>query len=333
MKPIKIFPIVMIAAAGLVASCSTSKLATTSQNDDVYNSVAKAREVEVIPQQQYAQNQNQDQGQDQEGYDEYYGTSNPYYDMDYSSRINRFSNGTSWRGYYDPYYDNFSYGNSYGATNYLGYGGLGWSSGYGLGGWGSGFGIGLGYGSIWNNPFYYGNMGFGWNNFGWNNWGPYSYYDRFGWGGGGFGGGWGYGGGFYGGGVYTGNNNYRARPGNTLNSRGYGNNNGSTNTGRPTRSGVAPQNGNNRQGYSPNYNAGRPTRSQVNGDGRQSGGYSRPDANSSRPGRNENYAPQPQRQETRPTYSAPPTSRGSSGGGSFGGGGGGGSRPTRSGRG
>ena len=138
-----------------MATCSTSKLATTSQNDDVYNSVAKAREVEIIPQQQYAQNQNQDQGQDQDGYDEYYGTSNPYYDMDYSSRINRFSNGTSWRGYYDPYYDNFSYGNSYGATNYLGYGGLGWSSGYGLGGWGGGFGLGFGYGSMWNNPFYY----------------------------------------------------------------------------------------------------------------------------------------------------------------------------------
>jgi len=321
MKPIKIFPIVMIAAAGLVASCSTSKLATTSQNDDVYNSVAKAREVEVIPQQQYAQNQNQDQGQDQEGYDEYYGTSNPYYDMDYSSRINRFSNGTSWRGYYDPYYDNFSYGNSYGATNYLGYGGLGWSSGYGLGGWGSGFGIGLGYGSIWNNPFYYGNMGFGWNNFGWNNWGPYSYYDRFGWGGGWYGGGFGYGGGFYGGGVYTGNTNTvrRASPGAVDNRmRRSGNGISYPNYGRPSRNGYVDQNGNR---VTPNNVGSRPPRNS---------GYG-PQQQNSRPQRNENYNP-PARTESRPTYSPPSNSGGgsrSSGGGSYGGG----SRGSRGGRG
>ncbi|WP_406826491.1 hypothetical protein [Pedobacter sp. KACC 23697] len=326
MKPIQFLPIVMIAAAGLAASCSTSKLAQTKPVDDVYNSVAKAREVEVVLPSQNQQAQYQNNGQEE--YDEYYGTSNPYYDMDYSSRINRFHNGYSFQGYYDPYFDNYYYGSSYGPSNYLGIG-LGWNSGYGLGGWGGGFGYGggWGFGSIWNNPFYYGNYGFGWNNpWAWNAWGPYSYYDRFGWGGGYYGGGWGIGGGYYGGGVYS-NSNYRPRPGNTMTSRGYGNNSGN-NAGRPSRSGMVNQNG---VSYAPNNNAGRPTRSQANGNN----GYSRPDVSGSRPGRNENYSPQPQRTESRPTYSPPPTSRGSSGGGSYGGGGstGGGSRPSRAGRG
>lgn len=329
MKPINFLPIVMIAAAGLVASCSTTKLAQTSTSDDVYNTVAKAREVEA-----YVPPQNQVQAQEQNDYgDEYYGTSNPYYDMDYSSRINRFHNGSNFRGYYDPYYENFAYGNSYGATNYLGYGVGGWNNGYGMNfglGWGGGYGWG---GSIWNNPFYYGNMGFGWNNWGWNNWGPYSYYDRFGWGGGGYGGGWGIGGGYYGGGIYT-NNNYRPRPGS--NDRGvprsYGNGNAG-NAGRPSRSGVAGPNGPTRQGYAPNYNAGRPTRNQQSGsNGAAPGRYTPQGTQGSRPTRNESYSP-PQRTEmSRPSYSPPPSSGGSSGGGSNGGGGGG-SRPSRAGRG
>ncbi|SDG99135.1 hypothetical protein SAMN05421827_11464 [Pedobacter terrae] len=337
MKPIQFLPIVMIATAGLVASCSTSKLAQTKPVDDVYNSVAKAREVEIVrpPQNQQAQNQNNGQ----EEYDEYYGTSNPYYDMDYSSRINRFHNGYSFQGYYDPYFDNYYYGNSYGPSNYLGIG-LGWNSGYGLG-WGGGFGYGggWGYGSIWNNPFYYGNMGFGWNNpWGWNAWGPNSYYDRYGWGGGYYGGGWGIGGGYYGGGVYT-NSNFRPRPGS--NDRGvprYGNGNNG-NVGRPSRSGVVNQNG---VSYAPNNNAGRPVRSQggySQNDGMQSGRPTRNNnyspqqgSQSSRPTRNEGYTP-PARTESRPTYSPPPSSYGGGGGGSTGGGGGGGSRPSRAGRG
>jgi len=334
----------MIAAAGLVASCSTSKLAQNKSNDDVYNTMAKAREVEIVPvqpQQQQARNQGQ---YDNQEYDEYYGTSNPYYDMDYSSRINRFHNGYSFQGYYDPYFDNYYYGNSYGASNYLGFG-LGWSNGYGLGGWGGGFGGGWGYGSIWNNPFYYGNYGYGWNNpWGWNSWGPNSYYDRYGWGGGGYyGGGWGIGGGYYGGGgVYTNRGNYRPRPGSD--DRGvprYGNNTG--NGGRPGRSGIANQNGG--VSYVPNNNAGRPVRNQAAGgytqnQGVQSGRPTRNDnytpqqgTQSSRPTRNESYSP-PARTESRPSYSPPPSSGGGGGGGSTGGGGGGGgSRPSRAGRG
>ena len=305
----------MIAVAGLVASCSTSKLATRS-TDDVYNSVAQAKEVEpYVPQNQV---QNQSQAQNQEDYDEYYGTSNPYYDMDYSSRINRFYNGYSWQGYYDPYFDNYYYGNSYGPTNYLGYGN-GWYNGYGLGGWGGGFGLGFGYGSIWNNPFYYGNFGYGWSNpWGWNSWGPNSYYDRYGWGGGWYGSGWGIGSG----GVYT-NKNYRPRPG--------CNNNGMPRTaapangnyGRPSRSGYAG-NDNGRIGNTNPNASGRPSRSyQPQNNGRTTAPAERP-TQMSRPSRTES-AP--------PSYSPPPSnSRGSSGGGSTGGGGGS-SRPSRAGRG
>jgi len=322
MKPIKFLPIVMIATAGLVASCSTSKLASNNTGDDVYNTVAKAREVEYVApvqqQQQQAQNNNQE-------YDEYYGTSNPYYDMDYSSRINRFYNGYSWRGYYDPYYDNYYSGNSYGNTNFLGYG-LGWNNGYGLGGWGGGFGYGLGYGygSIWNSPYNYGY--FGYNPYGFGGWGPYSYYDRFGWGGGFYGGGYGIGGGYYGGGYGFTNRNNRARPNRDGDNRGsYGN-----------RSGIAPVSGNYGRPTISN-NAGRPERYSNGNNGSNVNGQ--PGRVSSRPSRDDSYRPQPQTQQVQPSgrpdrgsYSPPAQSSGSSGGGSSSGGGGGGGRPTRGGR-
>ncbi|RDC58003.1 hypothetical protein DU508_03380 [Pedobacter chinensis] len=318
MKPIKFLPIVMIAAAGLVASCSTSKLAQTKANDDVYNTVAKAREVEA-----YVPPQTQVQAQGQPDYDdEYYGTSNPYYDMDYSSRINRFYNGYSWRGYYDPYYENFYYGNSYGVTNYLGYG-LGWNTGFGLGGWG--WGGGFGYGSIWNNPFYYGNFGYGWNNWGWNAWGPYSYYDRFGWGGGWYGGGWGVGGGYYGGGIYT-NSNYKPRPNRDGDNRGAYGNRGTSNI---------PSNGNYGRPSTVNNNAGRPERWSNGNNSTVSG---RPAGTSSRPSRDDSYRPQPQPQSVQPSsrpdrgsYSPPPAQSSGGGGGGSTSGGGGGGRPTRGG--
>lgn len=323
MKPIKFLPIAMIAVAGLIASCSTSKLAQNNSDDDVYNTVAKARAVEYVapvPQQQQ-------QAQNDQEYDEYYGTSNPYYDMDYSSRINRFYNGSAFRGYYDPYYDNYYYGNSYGYNNFLG-SGLNWRNGYGLGGWGGGFYGGWGYGSIWNNPFYYGNMGWGMNNWGWNNWGPYSYYDRFGWGGGFYGGGFGYGG-YYGGGFgnYA-NGNYRARPNRDGDNRGsYGS----------TGSRTAPISGNYGRPSVSTNNAGRPERYS---NGNNNGSFNNGQAGrvSSRPSRDNSYRPQPQTQQSQPasrpdrgSYSPPAQSSGSSGGGGVSSGGGGGGRPTRGG--
>jgi hypothetical protein len=317
MKPMKFLPVVLIAAAGLVASCSTSKLAQTNASDDVYNTVAKAKEVEYRAP-AVAQQAQVDYD------DEYYGTSNPYYDMDYSSRINRFYNGSSWRGYYDPYFDNYYYGNSYGNSNYLGYG-LGWNSGYGLGGWG-GY-----YGSIWNNPFYYGNLGYGWNSpyYGWNSWGPNSYYDRYGWGGGYYGGGWGYGGGYYGGsfGSFT-NRNNRARPNRDGENRGAYGNNGTS---------FAP-NSNNGRPIATSNNAGRPER-WSNGNNNGSNVNGQAGRVSSRPSRDDSFRPQTQQTQpaSRPdrgSYSPPPSQSSggnSSGGGSSSGGGGGGGRPTRGG--
>ena len=337
MKPIKFLPIVMIAAAGLVASCSTPKLAQNSTSDDVYNTVAKAREVEYVAPRPQQQQQQGDQYQTDYN-DEYYGTSNPYYDMDYSSRINRFYNGYSWQGYYDPYFDNYYYNN-----NYLGYG-LGAYNGYGLGlGWNSGFGWNAGFG--WGGGFY----GNGWGypgGYGWNSWGPYSYYDRFGWGGGWYGGGWGVGGGYYGGGIYTNRTNYH-RPSytdrNTVNANGYyPNGSGSragvnSNNGRPSR---VSNNGTVNNGIINNgVNYGRPSRV----DGRPVGNngnntyqqrpsreympQQQPSRTEQRPSRD--YVPQqPSRTESRPSYSPPASSYG--GGQSSGGGGGG--RPSRSGR-
>ncbi|WP_316805638.1 hypothetical protein [Pedobacter nototheniae] len=334
MKPIKFLPIVMIAAAGLVASCSTSKLAQNSTSDDVYNSVAKAREVEYVAPQAQQQQQQQQQDQYQSDYnDDYYGTSNPYYDMDYSSRINRFYNGYSWQGYYDPYFDNYYYNNNYlgyGLGAYNGYGlglGLGWNSGFG---WNGGFGWGGGfYGNSWGNPYY-----------GWNSWGPNSYYDRFGWGGGWYGGGWG-----IGGGLYSNRTNYH-RPSytdrNTVNSNGYyPNGNGSraganSNNGRPSRVSNA---GTNNGIINNGVNYGRPSRVDGRAVGNGNNTYQQrpsreympqqPSRSEQRPSRDYTPPTQPSRTESRPSYS-PPQSYG--GGQSSGGGGGGGGRPSRSGR-
>jgi len=299
MKPIKFLPIMLMAATGLLAACSTSKLAQTNSHDDVYNTLAKAKEVEVYkpaPQAQPQTNYN----------DEYYGTSNPYYDMDYSSRINRFYGGYSWRGYYDPYFDAPLY------SNYLGYG-LSWSNGYGLNyGLGYGFGYGNGYyGSIWNNPFY---VGYGY----YNGWGGYSIYDRYGYGY--------YGNGYYGGGYYSGyvNRNNNHRPSytdrNTVNSNGYypdngGSRAGSFNGNRPSR---ISDNGNTTNTVNPNY--GRPSRVENTGQNAGTPMQQRP---------SREYVPQPQAREytppSQPSYSPPAQSSGGSRSQSSGAGGGGGS--------
>ena len=319
MKPINFLQIALIATAGMVASCAAPKLANNMATDDVYNTTAKAQEVVYAP---VSEQRNQDV------YDDgYYGTSNPYLDMDYSSRINRFSNGYSWRSYYDPYFNNSYYGNSYYGNSYYGN-----SFGYGLG-WNSGFGLNYGsgyYGGIWNNPFYYGSY-FGSPFYGYNSWGPYSYYDSFGRGGGyyGYGGGY-YGGGYYGGGVYTNSQNYKPRPSRGgENQAAYdGGNRGRTgvvasgNYGRPTLDATGrPERGSGNNTYAqPNRTGARPTRGEVN----------RPQTQESRP---QPQQSQPTSRPERGSYSPPPSSSPSpsrsSGGG--GGGGGGGGRPSRGG--
>ncbi|RZK68009.1 MAG: hypothetical protein EOO92_23735, partial [Pedobacter sp.] len=194
MRTNRLLTSILAVTAIVVTSCSTPKLAQQSvDNDDVYNSNAQARVYTpspIKPLQQTAQQNNQQYEED-----DYYGTSDPYYDMDYSSRINRFSYGTPWRSYYDPFFYND------------------WYSPYSLG-FNDFYGGGFGWGHL-SSPFWsYSNFGFGFNNFGWG-------FNNFGWGfnnfyGGGLWGGGFLGGGYYGGGYYTGRTtnvpNYAARP-------------------------------------------------------------------------------------------------------------------------
>jgi hypothetical protein len=293
MKLNQLFTSMLAVTAIVVTSCSTPRVAQQgATNDDVYNSNAQAK-VYVPAPVRTAQPATQEYQED-----DYYGTSDPYYDMDYSSRINRFSYGSPWRSYYDPYF--------YGYNDF--YGGFG------------GFGIGLGWGSLYS-PFY-GYNNWGYNNWGFNNWGYGNYY------GGGFLGGGFLGGGYYGGGYYTGRTtnvpNYKARP-YIGRENGVGTNRGMARS-TTTRSDV---NGNTIPGrsrserYSPNSRTAtagsRPER--VNAPTQ-----SRPTRTESAPAR------------TQPTYSPPARSDGGSrsGGGSSSSGssgGGGGARPTRAGRG
>lgn len=293
----------------VVMSCSAPRLAQQNTNDDVYNSVAQAKEYS----QQVPVREPEYDTQDD------YGTSDPFYDMDYSSRINRFYYpNPGWRSYYDPYFDGGWYGN------------YGMSLGFGLG-----FGYNPFYGSLWSSPYY------GWGNYyspfwGYNNWGYNNY----------IGGGY-WGGGYWGGGFYTGRTtpvDYKARP-----SRG-----GSGYIGSRGMDGLSPRSSRG-QG---NVISGRPSRGTTSGRGDVTTGTSRPSrtestrpsTQSSRPARTQSRpAPtestRPTRTETRPTreytpppsYSPPRSSEGSSGGGrssgggSYGGGGGSG-RPSRGGR-
>lgn len=284
----------------VVMSCSAPRLAQQNTNDDVYNSVAQAKEYSrqvPVKESEYAEDD--------------YGTSDPFYDMDYSSRINRFYYpNPGWRSYYDPYFDGGWYGN-YGIS--LGFG----------------FGYNPFYGSLWSSPYY------GWGNYyspfwGYNNWGYNNY----------IGGGY-WGGGYWGGGFYTGRTtpvDYKARPSrggsgytgsrgmdglSPRSSRGQGN----VVSGRPSRSTTTDGRGNVTTGTT------RPSRTES----------TRPSSESSRPARTES---RPTRTETRPTresytpppsYSPPRSSEGSSGGGrsssgGSSGGGGASGRPSRGGR-
>ncbi|EDM34454.1 hypothetical protein PBAL39_19225 [Pedobacter sp. BAL39] len=314
MKPKYLFTSMLALATIVVTSCSAPRIAQQSNSaDDVYGSTAQAKEyTPLAPVQQQAYQDTYDEN------DDYYGTSDPYYDMDYSSRINRFYNGSSWRSYYDPYFDNGFYG----------YNGFGYN----------GFSLGLGFGSIWNSPYY------GWGSF----YSPFSnLYSPWGWGynnfygggfyGGGFYGGGYYGGGYYGGGTYTGRTTNVPRPSmgreNTPRSNfGIGGSNGVRGSrGSSTRTDA---NGNvvtrrtRAEIYNTDGNGTRPANGQSTRGTRPTGEASRP-APQNRPTR-ESYRPEPQ---SRPTYSPPPSSRGESGGGRSSSGSGSSGRSSRGGRG
>ncbi|WP_442588181.1 hypothetical protein ACSBL2_19230 [Pedobacter sp. AW31-3R] len=298
MKPNHLFTSMLVVTAIAVSSCSVPQMAQQSRSDDdVYGSTARAveytRPVPVESSEYY---------DDAEDDGDYYGSSDLYADMSYSSRINRFYYGSPFRNYYDPFYGGYSpYYSGLGFG--MGWGGYGgWGSGFG---WGSGWGLGLGYG--WGGYGGWGS-GFGWGGFYdpfYSPWGWGGYYGGL-WGGGFYGGGWGWGGGFYGGrsrySTYsprTGRgleNNIYSRGGyNGTGSRRY-DANGNTISGR--RSGVSSRSASGNRTY-------ESTGSRTRSVGQQS----------SRPSR-ESYTPS--RSEGR-SYS-PPASSGRSGGGFSGGG-------------
>lgn len=326
MKLNRLITTVLATTALFAVSCSTPR---SAQNhavlDDVYHTTAKAKEY-IAP--VVIQNTSTEYADDS-----YYSKSDPDYDMDYSSRIDRFYYGNPNRSYYDPYYNYYGY-HSFGFDPY-GYNSFyrPYRYGFGLNGY---FGS---YYNNWYNPFYswsyYGSMYY--NNF----WGPYSYYNPYGYGGGfGWGGGW-YGGGWAGNVIVKNNENYRPRP-NRGGENGTIRANGSVFPG-PSRGDGSSNNAPRTRAemYNPNYNgnnAGRPNGSNSapnrpgsSSDGRPSRGNSntpsRPEGSQSRPTRS-NDAPQ----QSRPTYSPPaqssppPSSRGGSSSSS-----GSSSRPTRGG--
>eukprot|EP01133_Synstelium_polycarpum_P013523 gene13523-15928_t len=287
MKPIRLLTGLLAAATVVIASCSAPRLAQQGgHNDDVYNSVAQAQEY-VQPQPSQASQYRDDS---RSGDD--YGTSDPYYDMDYSSRINRFYYGSPFRGYYDPYY-------------YDGY--YGYNSGWGLG---SGWSVGLGFGWGWGSS-YFGNY---WNPYygGWGIYSPYWAYNPY-WGGGLWGGGWwggGWGGGYYPSYRLPGTTTYGPRP-NRSGERGYpsGSFNGYTGRGAiRTTNGIISSDRSRSERSNPNM-----------GNYNQGNRGSNPYVNQR--GRTESYNP-PTRSE-RPSYTPPPSNNG--------GGGGGGGRSQRSG--
>jgi hypothetical protein len=321
MKPIYLLTGLLAWTTLVVTSCSAPRMAQqASVNDDVYNSTARAVEYQKPSRTQAQQYLDEDTSYTEEDY----GTSDPYADMDYSSRINRFYYGGPFRSYYDPYFDGF-----YGYNPYY--------SGFSLGmGFGGGFGGGFGYGG-WGGSF----MG--------GYWGPYSGFGSFynpywGYGGWPYGGGF-YGGGYFGGGYYgggyggsRGNVAYGGRP-----SRGRENGVGytRTNSGFGTSGATRTSNGNvisgrsrsERYGVGRGVTTGNPNRgATLDARTRVNSGVGRPTRSgevtpnrSTRPPERYNA---PTRSE-RPTYSAPSNYGG--GGRSSGGGGGGASRPSRGG--
>ncbi len=319
MKPNQLFKGMLALATVFLASCAAPRMAGQGNtDDDVYNSTAKAkiytpapvRSSESTPS---ATSRSGDYTDEQYQESDYYGTSDPYYDMDYASRINRFYYASPWRTYYDPYF-------------YSGW--YPYSSG-----WSVGIGFGSFYNNYWNYPYsgwgYLYNPFWGFNNWGWNSWGWNNYYGGY------FGGGWGYPG-YYGGGFYTGRTtnvpDYRPRP-------GLGRENGigtyRDGLGRPASGRGAvrtDQNGvvtrrSRAEMYDANENAG--TNGRVSN--RRTQETTQP-AQNSRPTRTESYTPPARQPESRPSYTPPPASRGSSSG-SGSSGGGGGTRSGRAGRG
>jgi len=317
MKPNQLFTSMLALVTVVAASCAAPRMAQQGNaDDDVYSTTAKAKIYTPAPVKPSQETPSSEKPYSEEQYEEsdYYGTSDPYYDMDYASRINRFYYASPWRTYYDPYF---------------------YSGWYPYSGWSVGIGFGPFYNNYWNSP--YGGWGYayspfwGWNNWGWNNYYYGGYY------GGGFLGG-GYYGGYYGGGFYTGRTtnvpDYRPRP-----ALGRENGIGSYRNGlaRPANSRGAVRSdadGNviSRRSRAEMYDANENRASNGRTSTRRTQETTQPPADNRRPTRTESYTPPARQPESRPSYSPPP-SRGSSGSGSSSGSSGGGARSGRAGRG
>jgi hypothetical protein len=296
----------------LLGSCATTQTAQQiDQNDDVYYSVAKAKEeVAVVAQVRPEETASKkDYVTDEQLYGDSYGNS---YDGSYAERIYRFRDNAPWRNYYSniySFYDPF-YSNSYGFNPY---------------GYGNGLNISIGIGSGYYNPW----RSYGYN-YGSNFMGPYSYYNPWspynvGYLGGGYGGnyyggyyGGGYGGGYIGNTIYN-SPNYRPRP-----VRGSSDVN-------IDRGAV---NGGSAGGVIRNGNGGTISRGRAERYGDGSTVTPRPQATTPRPAR-VSQQPQPQRNVQPERVSSSPRQESSGGSQNSGGGsrsndsGGGGGRPSR----
>jgi hypothetical protein len=276
----RIFTITLTSLALLaLGACSTSQLAQQNvDNDDVYGSVVKAKEMPQPQEKSYRTDEELYGGNDY---------SDEEYEGEYASRIDRFYYNRPWRSFYDSYY-------SYRYDPWFDY--YGYNSFYR-----PGFSISLGWGSPWLYDNYY--WGFYGSPYYSRYWGPYSYYNSYP---------YGYGGGYYG--YYPGrlspSRDYRARPNRETNlgrgiTGGYypGTTRGTVGTrsssGRPER-------------YTPSTNSGRTSTRPSSGSGETSSRPSRTEQ--ARPAR-ESSAP---REQSRPVeYSRPErTSSGSSSGSS-----------------
>lgn len=293
MKPIRLFTGLLAAATVVLASCSAPRMAQQSNDsDDVYNSVARAKEyVQPVPSQSAQYKDNTHQNDD-------YGNSDPYYDMDYSSRINRFYYGSTFRNYYDPYYNDY-----YGYNSFSPWYSSGFSLGFGWG-WGNSY-----FGNYWNSPY------FGWGiNSPYYAWNPYY--------GGGYLGGY-YGGGYYGGGYANnlrGNTTYGPRP-DRGRENGVGYSPGANSGNYIGRGATRSNNGviSSERSRSERYNPNRSNPINPNATGRTD--------RTTQP-----YSPpQRSNTENRPTYTPPSSSNNNSGSGNTQSSGGGGGRSQRSG--
>lgn len=180
------------------SSCATSQktVQQIDQHDDVYYSIAQAKEqAEIIAQVKPENKSKAEYVTDEELYRDYYGNSSG----EYVERIYRFRNYTPWRGYYNSYYNNsfnsYSYYDPFYSPNSF------------YGNSDINIFVGMDNGYLNYNPWrYYG------SNYSNNFWGPYSYNRSFNPYGVGFGGGNFYGSGYGGSRPGSISPNYRRRP-------------------------------------------------------------------------------------------------------------------------